>query len=80
MRKSPATIAAPSSTWLTARLSGTNHSCKACDSRSSSGGVSTLTSADVTRWPGALASQSLGKTSKSAGSKGRSPRPSMNTE
>jgi hypothetical protein len=81
MRKSPATIAAPSTTREQARLSGTNQSSsRASTSPSSFGKGSTRTSTDTSRLPGARASQSAGKTCISAGSKGRADRPGVKAE
>lgn len=80
MRKSPATTMASSITRLTARLSATSHEAvRSLTWLSSSGRAQIRSIAEVTRTPGAARSQSSGKTSKSAGSKGRSPSPFRNT-
>ena len=78
MRKSDATTAAPSSTLTAARLSPTNQSSSlARKARSStalrvvSGRCSIWNRIEVTRSPGAMASQSGGNTPKASASKAR---------
>ncbi len=74
-------IAASSSTQEQARLSGTNHSASFVrTSARSSGNGSTRIRIAATTFPGAPAIQSGGKTSASAGSKGRAPTPRPKAE
>ena len=82
MRKSAATTASPSTTRLTARLSGTNHF-----GRSRGDALLDLVrprgvdphQAEVTTFPGAAASQSAGKRSNISPENGRGSTPSAKT-
>ena len=79
MRKSPAITASPSTTRLTARLSGTNQAWKAPAIRASNASGSTVsirTRHEVRTDPGAAASQSAGKRSKCSPEKGAGDTPS----